>query len=304
MKEDNLKIHTYKSKFAFLGSCFSQNIHTALVQSDFQSQSNPFGTLFSPKAIEQFILNENNILFSESAFIQRENIVLNYHANAKVYGLNKKAYRTTLEELRNAFLNYLKTANILFLTFGTAWVYEEKSSSNIVANCHKVSQINFTKKMLDVSDIVAGQLKVIAELKRINPSLNIIYTVSPVRHKKDGLVENNRSKAKLFQSIEELERNAGVSYFMAYELIVDELRDYRFFEPDGVHPNALAIKAVSNLFFDQYLTSDTLQIRLELLKYKQQLAHKPIHPELLRAIETREKVRQAYLLFKKENGIK
>lgn len=304
LKKDKIQTHSYKSKFALLGSCFSENIHTSLIHSGFTSISNPYGVLFSPKAIEQFILNSNNILFENSSFISRENIFLNYHANSKVYGLDRKAYENKLKALRLDFLENLKTVNTLFITLGTAWVYTEKKNAKIVANCHKIKQANFTKKMLTVSEIVEGQLKVIRFLKEKNPDLNIVYTVSPIRHTKDGLVENNRSKARLFESIGILEEKSAITYFPSYEYVIDELRDYRFFEEDGIHPNQLAIEAVANFFFEQYFTQETLSLRTQYSKLKAELSHIPIHPELISAQANRKRVEEAFEQFKKRNGIK
>ncbi|MGB0934117.1 MAG: GSCFA domain-containing protein [Lishizhenia sp.] len=295
--------YSYANKFAFLGSCFSENIHTELINAGFKSLSNPYGTLFSPKAIEQFILNSNNVLFNDEAFINRENIVLNYHANSKVYGLDRVNFENKLKTIRSHFLKALENIDTLFITFGTAWVYTLKSNEVTVANCQKVNQSNFIKRMLTIEEIVAGQLEMLNFLKEINPNLEIVYTVSPVRHTKDGLIENNRSKSRLFEAIGSLEERYSVSYFPSYELIIDELRDYRFFEEDGVHPNNTAINAVSDLFFSSYFSNQALTIRKEYLNYQRTLLHSPIHPELLSTQTNRKRVEEEFRQFKQNNGI-
>lgn len=295
---------TYDSKFAFLGSCFSENIHGLLIESGFESQSNPYGTFFSPKAIEQFILNESDVLFNDEAFIKKENIHLNFHANAKVYGTEKYRYKTALQLLRNNFIDYLKNADILFLTLGTAWVYEYKQTRQVVANCHKIEQKAFDKRMLTIEEVVVGQTKLIQYFKQLNKNLKIVYTVSPVRHLKDGFVENNRSKARLFEAISILEDKYEVGYFEAFEIINDVLRDYQFFEDDGVHPNNKGVKAVIAQFFETFLSEKTIKTQQQYLKLKRQIHHIPIHPELQSALIQKEKLKAAFQEFMNDNNIK
>lgn len=181
---------------------------------------------------------------------------------------------------RQFFLEEIADAKMLFVTFGTAWVYENNESQSLVANCHKIPQNKFSKRLLTIEEIVAKWKKVIALLKELNPSLDIVFTLSPVRHVKDGLAENARSKATLLNAIYQLvEEERQLRYFPAYEIVLDELRDYAYYTIDGVHPNELAIAEIWEKFKATYFTAETKQINAELIQLKQLMNHRLQHPE-------------------------
>ncbi|PIZ05829.1 MAG: hypothetical protein COY57_05185, partial [Flavobacteriales bacterium CG_4_10_14_0_8_um_filter_32_5] len=169
----------------------------------------------------------------------------------------------------------LKQATYLFITFGSAWVYEHEKHG-LVANCHKIPATQFSKRLLKVDEIVAAYKTLINTIKSINPTIHIVFTVSPVRHTKDGLWENNLSKAVLHLSIKELIENFdNCTYFPAYEIVMDELRDYRFFNDDLVHPTHLAVNYVWEKFAMSYFSKETIALMSNIQKIKQAATHKP-----------------------------
>jgi hypothetical protein len=189
---------------------------------------------------------------------------------------------------------HLKQAKFLLITLGTAYVYEEKSSRQVVANCHKVPNFNFNKKLLTKQEIIDSYTKTLVKIKDLNPDINIVFTLSPVRHIKDGVIENKRSKAILLTAIHELvEQNDNVSYFPSYEIMMDDLRDYRFYEKDMIHPNQVAIDYIWDKFSKVYFTDETKQLIKEVESLKKDLAHKPFnenskeHQKFMNTIENK-----------------
>jgi hypothetical protein len=183
------------------------------------------------------------------------------------------------DKLRQELRNFLRKANQLFVTFGSAWAYRLKTDGEIVANCHKQSSHLFQKENSSVVEIVTGWKSVISLLKKENPKMMIFFTVSPVRHIKDGYIENNRSKARLLMAVEELQEERGVFYFPAYEFVLDELRDYRFFKSDGVHPTPEAVLELWDFFQSSFFTEETIDLLLQWQQIRQAEQHKILYPK-------------------------
>lgn len=262
---------------AFLGSCFSEHLSKKLESYDFKVVSNPLGILFNPMSISNALLYTDNE-FLENNF-QRNDVWLNWHANATVFGYSNNELTRTIEENRSQFFKGLSSSSVLFITFGTAWVYEQLASESIVANCHKQPANQFSKRLLTVDEIVQQWMKTIHHIRENNPALNIVFTVSPVRHTKDGLVDNSRSKFRLIEAIHQLvERNTSVRYFPSYEFFLDELRDYAFYEKDGIHPNEIAVDLVWEKFAQTFFTDKTNNWINEFNRLSQQVNHRPLHP--------------------------
>jgi hypothetical protein len=245
----------YKDAITLIGSCFSDDIGNKFNYFGFNSLSNPFGTLFHPSAIARNIKE----CFEKGAdyrIIERDGVYLSLNAGAEVYGLDEQELQTKFDERRALLKNALHNSSIVFVTFGTSWAYTETESGYIVANCHKLPTSLFERGLTPLEEMFQDWSKVISLLKTQNPSIKIVFTVSPVRHSKEGLIENNRSKARLIELVSELSEIKDVYYFPSYEIVIDELRDYRFFKEDLVHPSQQAIdyiweKLVSVLFTDQ-----------------------------------------------------
>ena len=269
----------YSSKVLLLGSCFAQNMGAKLEYYKFQQCTNPFGILFHPVAIEKLITRAvNQIWFtSKDVFLQNEQ----WHcflAHSKLSNTSEEdlisALNSALEKLR---FSLLEASHVVF-TFGTAWVYKHLEKDTIVANCHKVPQKEFVKQLLspdDVSDVLLG---IETKLRTINPTCSIINTVSPVRHIKDGLIANSRSKAHLIAGVQEIVSPEKLNYyFPSYEIMMDELRDYRYYKEDLIHPNQTAIAIIWEKFLSSWVASETFEIQKKIAVIQNGLLHIPFN---------------------------
>jgi len=269
----------YSSKVLLLGSCFAQNMGAKLEYYKFQQCTNPFGILFHPVAIEKLITRAvNQIWFtSKDVFLQNEQ----WHCfltHSKLSNTSEEdlisALNSALEKLR---FSLLEASHVVF-TFGTAWVYKHLEKDTIVANCHKVPQKEFVKQLLspdDVSDVLLG---IETKLRTINPTCSIINTVSPVRHIKDGLIANSRSKAHLIAGVQEIVSPEKLNhYFPSYEIMMDELRDYRYYKEDLIHPNQTAIAIIWEKFLSSWVASETFEIQKKIAVIQNGLLHIPFN---------------------------
>jgi hypothetical protein len=263
VKIPELQIVDYKKPICFLGSCFSESISQKANNQGFNVESNPLGVVFNPISLAEFLLH----MKSESrvaSVVQRNDIYFSWEANSSIFGYSKDELLTKVESSRVFFEKTLSKSSTLFITFGTAWVYELKEEGRIVANCHKFEQKLFSKRLLDTNEIITRWKEVIRLLNEEYPDLHIVFTLSPVRHIKDGLIENARSKAVLLESIHQIVNDSNnCHYFPAYEFILDELRDYGYFSKDGIHPNEIAINEVWTKFFDSMLSPESQKIAIE-----------------------------------------
>ena len=269
----------YSSKVLLLGSCFAQNMGAKLEYYKFQQCTNPFGILFHPVAIEKLITRAvNQIWFtSKDVFLQNEQ----WHcflAHSKLSNTSEEdlisALNSALEKLR---FSLLEASHVVF-TFGTAWVYRHLEKDTIVANCHKVPQKEFVKQLLspdDVSDVLLG---IETKLRTINPTCSIINTVSPVRHIKDGLIANSRSKAHLIAGVQEIVSPEKFNYyFPSYEIMMDELRDYRYYKEDLIHPNQTAIAIIWNAFTGSWICPETAALQKKIATIQSGMLHTPFN---------------------------
>ncbi|MDX1444851.1 GSCFA domain-containing protein [Lishizhenia sp.] len=286
----------YTSKCVFVGSCFSENISQRMKQAGLMAESNPLGVLFNPISVAN-ALNNHDVILTQNAFLKKDNIFLNWHANSKVYGVDDlEVFQEELKLNLQEFKEKLSSADVLFVTLGSAFVYRFLEDDIRVANCHKVPQKKFNKEFLSVSEMLVVWKEVLNHLHTMNPKLKVVFTVSPVRHVKDGLVENNRSKARLFELISRLEQE-GAYYFPAYELVMDECRDYAYFEADGVHPNAFAIDRVWEYFCATYFSTETQGIMKQYLGFQSFFRHKSLHPESVSSLKAMQQQKEKYADF-------
>ncbi|MDB9859243.1 GSCFA domain-containing protein [Flavobacteriaceae bacterium] len=269
----------YSSKVLLLGSCFAQNMGAKLEYYKFQQCTNPFGILFHPAAIEKLITRaiDQTWFTSKDVFLQNEQ----WHcflAHSKLSNTSEEdlisALNSALEKLRTSLL---EASHVVF-TFGTAWVYKHLEKDTIVANCHKVPQKEFVKQLLspdDVSDVLLG---IETKLRAINPTCSIINTVSPVRHIKDGLLANSRSKAHLIAGVQEIVSSEKLNYyFPSYEIMMDELRDYRYYKEDLIHPNQTAIAIIWNAFTGSWICPETAALQKKIATIQSGLLHTPFN---------------------------
>jgi hypothetical protein len=269
---------SFSDKIIFLGSCFSDEMSLLAKQHGFQVVSNPFGTLFHPLVLAQNILDSlhGNV---EVNVAKKNDVYLDYNCSGKVYAMNEAELKKKVIAIRNEFKNDLKNASHLLVTFGTAFAYYLNETQQVVGNCHKQPAQSFTKYLTRIEEIVSKWNEVVMEIKRFNPKIQICFTVSPVRHIKDGLHENNLSKSTLLLAISQLQSASDLSYFPSFELVKDVLRDYRFFKEDLTHPNQQAIQFVWVQFMESFLTSEIKEIAIKVSELKLAKNHRIQYPE-------------------------
>ena len=266
----------YNSKIMSLGSCFAVNMAEKLDYFKFQNTCNPFGILFHPLAIEKFI----GFVVSQKEFTEQD--VFFHNERWHCYDVHSDLSNTSKEELiknlnviiQSTYIQ-LQEASHIIITYGTACVYRNIENNSIVANCHKVPQKQFDKEILSVETNEKSILNTIGLIQKVNPDCNIIFTVSPVRHIKDGFVENQVSKAHLLSAIYRLQ----TEYFASYEIMMDELRDYRFYAEDMLHPNATAINYIWERFKETTISQESLAVMEEVETIQKGMAHRPFSPD-------------------------
>jgi hypothetical protein len=280
-------------KIMLLGSCFTEHVYNYLVGSKFCALQNPNGILFNPssiaKALSRYV--ENKHIHSSELFEQ--NSLWNhwdFHSSLSCPSQEESLLR--INETISSAHSFLKDAQWLVVTLGSAYVYE-LNGNQIVANCHKMPASVFTKRLLDPEEIISTYVALIDQLNQFNNTLNIIFTISPVRHLRDGFVENNRSKAVLIHAVDKLTRlHEHLHYFPSYELVVDDLRDYRFYAEDMVHPNYQATRYVWEKFCTAAINGRSREVMKELEQLNTAYLHKPLHPDSTEHSKFRKKYRE------------
>jgi hypothetical protein len=260
----------------FLGSCFSDEMSEKAKFHGLNVKANHFGTVFHPSLLSQFISDSIDGVVEERIF-NRNDVFLSWDANSSVFDFSENELSTKIKDLRAGFVTELKSAKALFVTFGTAWVYRKLDDNNLVANCHKISSDQFSKELKEIDEMYEEWKSTIDKIRTVNKELEIVFTVSPVRHSKDGLVENNQSKAILIELVRRLTIDFQSSYFPSYEIILDELRDYRFFKLDRVHPSEEAIEYVWKKFEACFCSEETILLNQKVSNFRRTLAHRSIH---------------------------
>lgn len=268
---------SHESTILLNGSCFTDNIGQKLRELSFKAEINPFGVIYNPLSL----LNSLGILLDGGKFTGKD---LNFHNDlwfswdhhSSFSNPNKKDCLSKINEQIHVSSSFLKKADFLFLTFGTAWVYRLKINGEIVNNCHKFPESEFDRIFLGPNDIENSWKSFIPEILKINKNLKIIFTVSPVRHWKDGAHGNQLSKSALLLAIDKLCSifPDNTEYFPAYELLLDDLRDYRFYADDLFHPNTQAVNYIWSVFGDVYFDKQTQEINKELGKLNQAKNHR------------------------------
>ncbi len=271
----------YKSKVLLLGSCFSENIGNKLAYYKFQSSQNPYGILFHPKAIGQLIKNaiDKKKFTKNDVFYHNEQWHC-FETHSLLSNSNQEELLKNLNENTKDTFNNIKEATHLIITLGTAWTYKHINSNKTVANCHKVSQKEFSKKLLSVDEITTTLHNITSLIKTVNKNITILFTVSPVRHIKDGFTENKRSKSHLLAGIHQFldTKNTNAFYFPSYEIMMDELRDYRFYKEDMIHPNKTAVNYIWERFTNTWISDEGLKTMQKVEEIQRGLSHKPFNP--------------------------
>jgi GSCFA family len=269
------KLIDYGSKILFLGSCFSENMAQKCQYFQFQNSSNPFGILFHPLAIENIIsravqtkrITEKDIFFHLEKWHS-------FEAHSNLSHPDKDFFISQCNNQIGYLREELKNASHIFITYGTAWVYKHKLRQEIVANCHKIPQTEFDKILLSTTVIANSIHKTLDFIKEINPNCRVVFTISPVRHLKDGFVENQRSKAHLITAVQEITSQENTSYFPSYEIMMDELRDYRFYNTDMIHPSDMAIDYIWQQFVATQMAENCKEIMKKVAVIQKGLSHR------------------------------
>ena len=279
IKKESKNLIEYKSKLLLFGSCFSENIGNKLNYFKFQTLQNPFGILFHPNAIETFITNTiNKKVYSEKDLIFNNERWHCFDAHSNLSSSNKTAILESLNSSITLTSKQLREASHIVITLGTSWVYRFIETDIIVANCHKIPQKKFLKELLTLDEVTNSLEAIIALLKSINKNINILFTVSPVRHLKDGFIENTQSKSHLITAIHNVvDKRNNTHYFPSYEIMMDELRDYRFYAEDMIHPNKTAINYIWEKFVNTWFSEESKSIMKEVEIIQKGISHKPFN---------------------------
>jgi len=282
------KLITYGERILLVGSCFTEHIGSGLEELKFSVLQNPHGILFGPDAVCQAInsyIDKKKYAPEELFFWQESWHSWDHHS--RFSNTDKEQCLLAINRAQQQAHQFIEQADWLIITLGSSFCYRlteeaEKASHLVgqgVANCHRAPQSWFSKELLSVSEIVSLLKNSFLNFYRLRPQARIVVTISPVRHSRDGLVENNRSKARLFEALQQLqEQQVPFYYFPAYELVVDVLRDYRFYDIDLVHPNFAATNYVLEQFKEHCLSQESLPIAEQIKKLVMAMRHRPRQP--------------------------
>lgn len=261
-----------------IGSCFSSEMSTLFARGQLQTMDNPFGTLFNPLSISNAVKKLHDAAFYKEEDLitfDEEFISLDHHS-----GFNSRYLHKTLGAINEnieAGNSFLKETKWVIITYGTSFIYEFLPKRKLVANCHKIPGKFFEKRLLSHLELTDAIYETIQNLNDIcDEDVQILFTVSPVRHTKDGMAENTLSKAKLITAIHEIiPEFANCYYLPVYEMVMDDLRDYRFYNEDMIHPNAQAVQYIFDKFGTAYFSEETKEFVTENFKIQQALEHRP-----------------------------
>lgn len=270
----------YEAKIALFGSCFVENIGDKLQYYKFHVLQNPFGIIFNPLALLQLFQRiDENYEYSEKDIFQLNDQYSCFDVHSQ---MNHSDRSEMIDNLNNALAStraFLQESSHVIITLGTSWGYILNSDNRLVANCHKVAQSNFSKKIFSAEEIKESLAEISKIIWKLNPKAKVIFTVSPVRHLKDGFVENQRSKANLISGLhayrEEMKFDKKTTYFPSYEIVMDELRDYRFYGKDMIHLSEMAIDYVWDKFKEAWIDAEVYPIMKEINNIQKGLSHRP-----------------------------
>ncbi len=288
----------YNSRIVSLGSCFAENMSEKLDYFKFQNTCNPFGIIFNPVSIEKIIYRTvNQFSYTEKDIFFHNERWHCYEVHSDFSSSNAAEFLENLNAILRTSLIHLLQASHIIITYGTSWVYRNLESNAIVANCHKVPQKEFEKEILSIKTIENSIKNTIDLIQEINPKVNLIFTMSTFRHIKDGVVENQLSKAHLITAIHKILKSATCNlqpaiYFPSYEIMMDELRDYRFYAEDMLHPNQTAVDYIWEQFFQTQITEESNSIMEEVGSIQKGLQHRPFNPDSEGHLKFREKLRE------------
>ncbi len=302
---------SYHDRLLLIGSCFTEHIGNYLMDVKFRVLQNPNGILFDPISV----CNSLTSFIKNKQYVEGDLVYLNeaWHSwqhHSRFSGIDKDEVLANINQSQQTAHQFLKEADWLVITLGSSFVYKLVDGFVPVANCHKAPAQTFQKHLSTIEETVVALDTVLYQLFQFNPDVKVLFTISPVRHLRDGVVDNNRSKARLIEAVHHLVNKFDkLHYFPAYELVVDVLRDYRFFDIDLAHPNYAATQFVLEHFAESCMNKDTQQLMDDIKKLVIARNHKPFNPtsnqhqQFLKAQLQKAKALQAlhpYLDFEQE----
>lgn len=264
----------YQSELLVLGSCFAEHIGDKLEYFQFRQLRNPWGILYHPEGITKMLRSAKagDRIQEPDVFYHNERWHY-FGAHSALSHPEKEALLQALNDGLEQLSQSMQKATHVLVTLGTAWAYRYQRSGGLVANCHKLPAKEFRKELLTIPSIVQN----LEEIRSMFPEhTQLIFTVSPVRHLRDGFIENQRSKAHLLSALHQV---AGTHYFPSYEIMMDELRDYRFYDTDMVHPNSLAIDYIWEKFSSTWISNQAHPVMKQVDEIQKGLAHRPFNPD-------------------------
>ncbi len=270
----------YEKKSMFLGSCFTENIGQKMEALKYPVDINPFGIVYNPVSVasglERLLSGKE---FMKADLVEHGGLWHSFSHHGRFSAPTSDEVLSAVNHRLKGSAVFLRDASFLFLTFGTAWVYRLNSTSEIVANCHKIPAREFTRERVSVEQIESRYTNLLEYLWQMNPELQVVFTVSPIRHWKDGAIENQRSKATLLLAVEALVQRfpERCFYFPSYEIVMDELRDYRFYAPDMLHLSEVAVDHIWSVFESSLIDETSRRLSLEVQKIVRAMNHRPIN---------------------------
>ncbi len=268
-----------KDKILTAGSCFSDAIGKQLAEIKFNTLANPFGVSYNPHSIHKVLRYAlHNQIVPDHTYLNNQELVANYDFHSSFSAMKKSEVEKKIKEIIGWSHYFLKGAHWIFITYGSAWVYERNDTGEIVSNCHKMPALGFTKSLLSQKKVLESFKEFYRDLKAFNPTCKLILTVSPVRHIKDTLPLNSVSKSVLRLACQTIsETYADALYFPSYEIMLDDLRDYRFYKADMIHPSEEAEEYIWNKFSDCFFDNNTKAFINQWKPIYTALQHKAFH---------------------------
>ena len=279
IKGPPIKINYNQSLF-LIGSCFTEHIGNRLADYKFPVLQNPNGILFDPVSVcnsLQSYMNAKSYTAEDLFFLN--DLWQSWQHHSMFSGMDQQAVLNTINQSQLQAHQFLKKANWMIITLGSSYSYKLVNGETPVANCHRAPSQYFNKQLVEISEIADRLDDTIIQLKAFNSDLKIIFTISPVRHLRDGVIDNNRSKARLIEAVHQVVQQFDhCYYFPAYELVIDVLRDYRFYDIDLAHPNYAATEFVFEKFKEHYIENKSLEQMDDIKKMVNAYRHRPFNP--------------------------
>ena len=275
----------HSDRLLLIGSCFTEQIGNKLLDHKINVLQNPNGILFNPVSIANAVTSyaDKKLYSADDLFFHNE-LWNSWQHHSRFSGIDQETVLQQINASQQQATHCLTNSDWLLVTLGSAFVYENEAAtsdffhSSVVANCHKIPTDNFTRRLLSFSEVEDALHTTLTKALTANPAIKIIFTISPVRHLREGFIENNRSKATLIQAVHNIVNHTTVHYFPAYELVIDDLRDYRFYAEDMVHPNYSATNYVWEKFVSSCIDESAHDVMKEIAAIKLAVDHKPFNP--------------------------